>query len=370
MTLWQRVVQANKPGPPEHSVPFRVASAATVVGGRGRLLEPGRAEPGRGRVRHRGHRGRQRPLLLATRSGRGRRSSPSWPSAPWAASSGSSPRSPARPRPATSPRSRARWPCCSPGSCAPTPSTCPARRDLAFSLAGSATLMAVAAAQAVDLAFGVYVVAWVGVRPVGPRGHVAVDGGRPAGSRGSPWARPGWPCWWWRRCWWPCCPPPRCPRRSIFPSSVGRVPAGRHPQRPHRRPASLPAHAASSVRPHPGGRATSDSPSRSTPAVRGSLGNQVVMRVRASRPELLGRRDLRHLERPELAGVGAGQGPGRGQTGHRVALRDPAEPGPAGGRVRRRHRHPDLLHGPVGTQPGLPRRQRRAGLVPVAHPLS
>ena len=31
MTLWERVVQANRPGPPEHSVPFRVASAGTVV---------------------------------------------------------------------------------------------------------------------------------------------------------------------------------------------------------------------------------------------------------------------------------------------------------------------------------------------------
>jgi transglutaminase-like putative cysteine protease len=37
----------------------------------------------------------------------------------------------------------------------------PARRDLAFSLAGSASLMAVAAAQAIDLAFGVYVVMWL-----------------------------------------------------------------------------------------------------------------------------------------------------------------------------------------------------------------
>ena len=38
----------------------------------------------------------------------------------------------------------------------------PARRDLAFSLAGSASLMAVAAAQAVDIGFGVYALAWVG----------------------------------------------------------------------------------------------------------------------------------------------------------------------------------------------------------------
>src|SRR5580658_4179599 len=37
----------------------------------------------------------------------------------------------------------------------------PARRDLAFSLAGSASLMAVAAAQAIDLSFGVYVLAWL-----------------------------------------------------------------------------------------------------------------------------------------------------------------------------------------------------------------
>ena len=37
----------------------------------------------------------------------------------------------------------------------------PARRDLSFSLAGSASLMAVAAAQAIDLAFGVYVALWL-----------------------------------------------------------------------------------------------------------------------------------------------------------------------------------------------------------------
>jgi protein-glutamine gamma-glutamyltransferase len=38
----------------------------------------------------------------------------------------------------------------------------PARRDLAFSLAGSASLMAVAAAQAVDLGFGLYALVWIG----------------------------------------------------------------------------------------------------------------------------------------------------------------------------------------------------------------
>jgi len=43
----------------------------------------------------------------------------------------------------------------------------PSRRDLAFSLAGSATLMAVAAAQAVNGAFGIYVVAWAACGLVG-----------------------------------------------------------------------------------------------------------------------------------------------------------------------------------------------------------
>ena len=38
----------------------------------------------------------------------------------------------------------------------------PARRDLIFALAGSAALMAVAAAQAVDMVFGWYALAWVG----------------------------------------------------------------------------------------------------------------------------------------------------------------------------------------------------------------
>ena len=37
----------------------------------------------------------------------------------------------------------------------------PARRDLAFSLAGSASLMAVAGAQAVDLGFGLYALTWI-----------------------------------------------------------------------------------------------------------------------------------------------------------------------------------------------------------------
>ena len=56
----------------------------------------------------------------------------------------------------------------------------PARRDLAFSLAGSASLVAVAAAQAIDLAFGVYVLVWLafGLAGLLAMWSSASDGGR------------------------------------------------------------------------------------------------------------------------------------------------------------------------------------------------
>jgi transglutaminase-like putative cysteine protease len=56
----------------------------------------------------------------------------------------------------------------------------PARRDLAFSLAGSASLMAVAAAQAIDIAFGVYVLTWFafGLAGLLAMWSSASDGGR------------------------------------------------------------------------------------------------------------------------------------------------------------------------------------------------
>ena len=56
----------------------------------------------------------------------------------------------------------------------------PARRDLSFSLAGSASLMAVAGAQAVDLGFGVYAGAWIafGLWGLVSMWGSASDGGR------------------------------------------------------------------------------------------------------------------------------------------------------------------------------------------------
>ena len=56
----------------------------------------------------------------------------------------------------------------------------PARRDLAFSLAGSASLMAVSAAQAIDLTFGLYALTWIGFGLWGLVGlwQSASEGGR------------------------------------------------------------------------------------------------------------------------------------------------------------------------------------------------
>ena len=67
VTLWQRVVQANRPGPPEHSIHIpggvgghRGRRHRRPVGARVSSSAPMAA------VRHGGDRGRQRPVLLAT----------------------------------------------------------------------------------------------------------------------------------------------------------------------------------------------------------------------------------------------------------------------------------------------------------------
>ncbi len=63
----------------------------------------------------------------------------------------------------------------------------PARRDVAYSLAGSAALMAVAAAQSVDLTLGLYVVAWVACAACGDWWPCGSPWPGPGASRGGPW---------------------------------------------------------------------------------------------------------------------------------------------------------------------------------------
>ena len=141
----------------------------------------------------------------------------------------------------------------------------PARRDVAYSLAGSAALMAVAAAQSVDLSLGVYVVAWAAC---GVWGLVAMWQSM-SGTRGVPWltlgaagvavlvvaAAAGGRA-----------PGPPGVDLAHLPLVLGRLLTGRHAQQPHRRlarrcrptPPAPPVGSASA--------ASSASPSPSTPA--------------------------------------------------------------------------------------------------------
>ena len=66
----------------------------------------------------------------------------------------------------------------------------PSRRDLLFSLGASAGLMAVGAAQAIDLHYGVYALAWVGF-VLWASGRVLGIGAATAGGHPQPvWAAP------------------------------------------------------------------------------------------------------------------------------------------------------------------------------------
>ncbi|MGO9457946.1 MAG: DUF3488 and DUF4129 domain-containing transglutaminase family protein [Acidimicrobiales bacterium] len=160
----------------------------------------------------------------------------------------------------------------------------PCRRDLGFSLAGSATLMAVAAAQSIDDVFGLYVVVWGGFGLVG---LLAMWGSQSGGSRIRPVAAVSATL---------CAvavavlvvaglPAPHTDSNFILPSSiaddlplsqaaslVGGGPKG-----------SEPVHAAAPQgRTGIGGFLGFAGPLDT--AVRASLGTQVVFRVRADRP--------------------------------------------------------------------------------------
>jgi transglutaminase-like putative cysteine protease len=159
----------------------------------------------------------------------------------------------------------------------------PARRDLAFSLAGSAGLMAVAGAQATDLGFGVYAAAW------GATCLAALFAMWQSASGGAPVARAGagsvLAVTGIGVAALLLVPAPQVAGNIGFPSSLGAAVGvtnpsgfagdGAHPSQPSR----------------PG---TPVGPSRVggylgfanhlDTALRGSLGDAVVMRVRAQRP--------------------------------------------------------------------------------------
>jgi protein-glutamine gamma-glutamyltransferase len=160
----------------------------------------------------------------------------------------------------------------------------PSRRDLAFSLAGSVTLMAAAAAQAIDMSFAPYVVAWLAFALVG-FGSMwsSISGaGRPRAGRllgvAAVLGAVALVCV-------VALPPPSVSSRLVFPSALGGdvnlgSPAGLEGTSSG---ATLPVHAGSpSGRIAVGGYLGFAGPLDT--AVRGTLSSEVVFRVRADRP--------------------------------------------------------------------------------------
>ncbi len=281
MTLWQRVVQANKPGPPEHSVPFRVASAATVVIAVAACWSQGELSPAMAAF-----------AVVATVVGN--TLSYWWRDRPWG---------PIKPILAICALGGFTWfiitvtHSATPGDITTVESPLavlfawvlsthsfdvPARRDVAYSLAGSAALMAVAAAQSVDLDLGVYVVAWA---LFGIWGLVAMWQSM-TGTRGIPWRAVGVAAVAvvvLATLLVAVLPAPKVNTSLIFPSSSDNSSPVNSPSNLTDGSASLPAHAASPNGVTRVGGYLGFAQSLDT-GIRASLGNQVVLRVRASRP--------------------------------------------------------------------------------------
>ena len=161
MTLWERFVEVNRPGPPEHSVSFRAASVGAVLVGIGACWSEALLSPTVALC-----------AVVATVVGNiiaYRHRSDPWPGVKpilaLCAIGGFVWFSLTVTRHAT------------PGDIATVEAPLavlfawvlsthafdvPSRRDVTYSLAGSTALVAVAAAQSVDLALGAWVLAWVG----------------------------------------------------------------------------------------------------------------------------------------------------------------------------------------------------------------
>ena len=160
----------------------------------------------------------------------------------------------------------------------------PSRRDLGFSLAGSVTLMAVAAAQAVDTTFGLYVVVWAAFGLAGLSAMwSSMAGGEPLRLRSVATSSAAVLAVGLGLVW--LLPAPRPSSRVVFPSSIagdmplsspgGLVGGGSN--------GSEPLRAGSPSGPDRVGGLLGFAGPLNT-AIRGSLGNDVVLRVRADRP--------------------------------------------------------------------------------------
>jgi hypothetical protein len=281
VTVWDRIVQANRPGAPEHSVPFRVASTATVVIAIGACWSQGELGAAFsvfaivatviGNVLSYRQRARPwgvvKPILAVCAVG----------GFVWFIARVSHTATPGDISTVEAPLAVLfAWVLCTHAF------DVPARRDVAYSLAGSAALMAVAAAQSVDLSLGVYVLAWV---VAGVWGLVTMWQSMSA-TRGVPWVTlgiAGVAVLGVAALILAVLPAPTVSASLIFPSSAANSGPVDTPSNLTDGSPSLPAHAAS-----PSGRTgvggyLGFAKSLDT-GVRASLGNETVLRVRAARP--------------------------------------------------------------------------------------
>lgn len=281
MSIWQRIVQANRPGPAEHSVPFRVASAAAVIVALAACwsqqeLSPVVAVGAMGMTVignlvsywRREHPWKLvKPVLAVAAVG----------GFAWFVTTARHTATPGDIATVEAPLAVLfAWVLCTHAF------DVPARRDVAYSLAGSAALMAVAAAQAVDLTLAAYVVVWALSCLAG---LIAMYQSM-AGIRGLPWRSAlvaGGSVLVVSALFVVLLPAPQASTSLIFPSSAGDSAPVDTANRLTDGAASLPAHAAGADGRTRVGGYLGFARSLDT-GIRASLSDQVVMRVRASRP--------------------------------------------------------------------------------------
>ena len=281
MTLWERFVEVNRPGPPEHSISFRAASVMAVLVGIGACWSEGELSPAVSLF-----------AVAATVVGNivsYRRRAHPWPGV--------------KPILALCAVGGFVWfiltvtRTASPGDIATVEAPLavlfawvlsthafdvPSRRDVTYSLAGSTALVAVAAAQSVDLALGAWVLAWVGC---GVWGLVAMWQSL-SETDGVPWRTllaAGALVGAAALVLVAILPAPKVSTTLAFTSSSPNAEPVSSPTNLTDGKGALPAHAANASGRTGVGGFLGFAKSLDT-ANRVSLGNQVIMRVRASRP--------------------------------------------------------------------------------------
>lgn len=279
--LWQRIVEANRPGPAEHSIAFRTATVGAVTVALAACWSQGElsAPVALGAViatvvgNVLSYRRRERPwvlvkpiLAVCVVAGFA-----------WFILSAAHQAAPGNVSTVERPLAFLfAWVLCTHAF------DVPARKDVAYTLAGSVALMAVAAAQTVDLSLAGYVVVWFAF---GIWGLVAMWQSL-TGVKGVPWGALGASSVVvvvLALVFLVLLPAPRVSSTLIFPaSSAGDAPVD-SPSGLTDGAASLPATAAAPSGPTRVGGYLGFAKSLDT-GLRASLGNQVVLRVRASQP--------------------------------------------------------------------------------------